>query len=103
MTHFLGHGSTGDVWECHFDDFEKPFAVKVVQVLHPSNIEARKQFRDEVDVYIILEKAYQSGQLRNRIAPGCYVAYEGSDIGVLILDLHNTTLDSWDHLTAQEW
>ena len=102
MTRFLGHGSTGSVWKCHFDHFEKPFAVKVVQVLRSSDIEARKRFRHEVDVYITLEKAYQSGQLQDRIAPRCYGAFEGTNIDVLILDLHESILDSWDHLTQQE-
>jgi len=102
LTRFIGHGSTGSVWKCHFDDFEQPFAVKVVEVLRSTDMEARKRFRNEVDVYITLEKAYQSGQLQDRIAPRCYGAFEGKYIDVLILDLHDTILDSWDHLTPQE-
>ena len=43
----IGHGSTGSVWKCHFDKFEKPFAVKVVEITCPSNIEAQKRFHKE--------------------------------------------------------
>jgi hypothetical protein len=35
-------------------------------MLHPSDIEARKRLRKEFDIYITLEKAYQSGQLQDR-------------------------------------
>ena len=73
-----------------------------MQVLRSSDIEARKRFRNEVDVYITLEKAYQSGQLEDRIAPRCYGAFEGKNIDVLILDLHDAILDSWDPLTPHE-
>jgi len=40
--------------------------------------------------------------LQNRIAPRCYGAFEGKYVDILILDLHNTILDSWDHLKLQE-
>jgi len=50
-------------------------AVKVVEMLRPSNIEARKQLLNEFDIYISMEKAYQSGKLRDRIALHCYGAY----------------------------
>ncbi len=102
LTRPLGHGSTGSVYECHFDNFDEPFAVKVVEMLRSSDIEARKRLRNEFDVYITMEKAYQSGKLRDRIAPRCYGAFEGKYIDVLILDLHNAVLDSWDHLKPQE-
>jgi hypothetical protein len=71
-------------------------------MLRSSDLEARKRFRNEVDVYITLEKAYRSGQLQDRIAPRCYGAFEGKNIDVLILDLHDTILDSWDHLMPEE-
>ena len=108
LTCLLGHGSTGSVYKCHFDNFEKPFAVKVVEMLRSSDIEARKRLRNEFDVYITMEKAYQSGKLRNRIAPRCYGAFEGKYIDVLILDLHTTAaatgsvLDSWDDFKLEE-
>ena len=102
LTRSLGHGSTGSVYQCHFDNVEKPFAAKVVEMLHSSDIEARNRLRNEFDVYITMEKAYQSGKLQNRIAPCCYGAFEGKFIDILILDLHNTVLDSWDHLKPKE-
>ena len=71
-------------------------------MLRLSDIEARKRFRNEFDVYITIEKAYQSGKLQDRIAPRCYGAFEGKHVDVLILDLHDTILDSRDHLTSQE-
>jgi len=71
-------------------------------MLRSSDIEARQRLRNEFDVYITMEKAYQSGKLRDRIAPRCYGAFEGKYIDVLILDLHNAVLDSWDDLKPQE-
>ena len=108
LTRPLGRGSTGGVYKCHFDKFEKLFAVKVVEMLRSSDIEARKRLRNEFEVYITMEKAHQSGKLRNRIAPRCYGAFEGKYIDVLILDLHNTAaatgtvLDSWDDFKLEE-
>jgi hypothetical protein len=58
--------------------------------------------RNEFEVYIALENAYQSGKLQNRIAPRCYGAFEGKYIDVLILDLHNSVPDSWDALKPEE-
>ena len=71
-------------------------------MLRSSDIQARQRLRKEFDVYIAMENAYQSGNLQNRIAPRCYGAFEGKYIDILILDLHNTILDSWDHLEPQE-
>jgi hypothetical protein len=81
-----------------------PFAVKVVEMLRSSDIEARKRLRNEFDVYIAMEKAYQSGKLRDRIAPRCYGAFEGKNADALVVDLHNNNiiLDSWDHLNPRE-
>jgi hypothetical protein len=80
------------VWKCHFDDIEKPFAVKVVKMLLSSDIEApsRKRFCNDVDVYITLEKAYQSGQLEDRFAPRCYGAFKGKDIDSLLSSTYTT-------------
>jgi hypothetical protein len=102
LTNPLGRGSTGSVYKCHFGEDEKSFAVKAVEMRRSSDIEARKRLRDEFDVYIALEKAYQSGKLQNRIAPRCYGAFEGKHIDVLILDLHNSIPDSWDALRPEE-
>jgi hypothetical protein len=49
-----------------------------------------------------MEKAYQSGKFQDRIAPRCYGAFEGKNIDVLILDLHDNNLDSWDQLKPPE-
>jgi hypothetical protein len=46
--------------------------------------------------------AYKSGQLRNRIAPQCYGAFEGDGVDVLVLDLYDGILDSWDELMSSE-
>ena len=102
LTRSLGYGSTGGVYQCHFDNFEKPFAAKVVEMLRSSDIEARNRLRNEFNVYITMEKAHQSGKLQNRIAPRCYGAFEGKYVDVLILDLHNPVLDSWDDLKVQQ-
>ena len=100
LTRFIAHGSTGSVWKCHV---KLPFAVSVVEVLRSSDTEARNRFRNEFEVYLIMAKAYQSGKLQNRIAPHCYGAYEGKNIDVLMLDLHDNILDSWDQLQPPEW
>ena len=71
-------------------------------MLRSSDIAARKRFRNEFDIYITMERAYRSGKLRDRIAPRCYGAFEGKNIDILILDLHNTVLVSWDDLKPQE-
>ena len=77
-------------------------------MLRSSDIAARKRLRNEFDVYITMEKAYQSGKLQNRIAPRCYGAFEGKYIDILILDLHitaaatGTVLDSWDDFKLEE-
>jgi hypothetical protein len=49
-----------------------------------------------------MEKEYQPGKLQDRIALRCYGAFEGNNIDVLILDLHDNNLDSWDQLNLPE-
>ncbi|KAH9175244.1 hypothetical protein EDB89DRAFT_347330 [Lactarius sanguifluus] len=80
LTRHIGSGSTGNVWECHFDN----------------------GFHNEFEVYLSLEIAYQSGQLRDRITPHCYGAFEGDGTGVLILGLCGDTLKDWDELDFSE-
>ena len=95
LTQFLGRGSTGNVWKCHFDNSEDSFAIKIVEL----NADSQQHLRYEFSVYLILEKAYESGQLRDRITPRCYGAFEGDDIVVLILELCNgTILKEWNEL-----
>jgi hypothetical protein len=102
LTRFMASGSTGNVWQCHFDNSDDSFAAKIVEVLRPSDTENRQRLRNEFKIYLILDEAYQSGQLRNRIAPRCYGAFEGNGIDVLILDLCDGILNSWDELSASE-
>jgi hypothetical protein len=102
VTDSLGHGSTGSVYKCHFGKDEKPFAIKAVEMRRSSDIEARKRLRNEFEVYIAMEKAHRSGKLQDRIAPRCYGAFEGRFVDLLILDLHNAVLDSWDELNPEE-
>jgi hypothetical protein len=71
-------------------------------MLCPSDAENRQRLRNEFKIYLILDEAYQSGKLRDRIAPRCYGAFEGNGIDVLILGLCDGILNSWDELSASE-
>ena len=102
LTRLLGSGSTGNVWQCCFDNSDESFAVKIVEVLCHSDTERRKRLRKEFDVYLTLDKAYKSGQLRDRITPHCYGAFEGNGVDAIILDLCDGHLDDWDRLSASE-
>ena len=76
------------------------FAIKVVEVLCPSDASSRR-LRNEFNVYLALDRAYRSGQLRDRIAPR-YGAFKGNRVDVLILDLCEGTLNQWGELSAPE-
>ncbi|KAF5379222.1 hypothetical protein D9615_005925 [Tricholomella constricta] len=102
LTRFVGSGSTGNVWQCRFDDSVDLFIAKVVEVLRPADADNRKRLHNEFDVYLTLEKAYQSGQLRDHIAPRCYGAFEGDGVDVLILDLCDGVLNEWGELSDPE-
>ena len=102
LTRFVASGSTGNVWECRFDNRDDLFAVKVVEVLRPSDAYSRQRLRNEFNVYLTLERAYGSGQLCDRIAPRCYGAFKGNRVDVLILDLCEGTLNQWGDLSTQE-
>ncbi|KAH9180574.1 hypothetical protein EDB89DRAFT_2110658 [Lactarius sanguifluus] len=82
LTRLIGFGSTGNVWQCYFDNSDD-------QV---------KNF----GVYLTLETAYQSGQLHDRIAPHCYGAFRGDGVNVLILELCSGTLKGWGELDISE-
>jgi hypothetical protein len=99
---FIASGSTGSVWQCRFDASYDSFAAKIVEVLRPSDTEKRQRLRNEFKIYLILDEAYQSGRLHDRIAPRCYGAFEGSRMDILILDLCDGILNSWDDLCASE-
>ncbi|KIM76170.1 hypothetical protein PILCRDRAFT_98772 [Piloderma croceum F 1598] len=84
LTCFVASGSTGNIWECCFDNCDDLFAAKIL------------------NVYLILDKAHQSGQLHDRIALRCYGAFEGNGVDILILDLCNGVLNAWDELSTSE-
>ena len=102
LTPFVASGSTGNVWECRFDNCDDLFAVKVVEVLLPSDAGSRQRLRNEFNVYLTLDRAYHSGQLGNRIASRCYGAFKGNRVDVLILDLCEGILNQWRELRAPE-
>ena len=102
LTRFVGSGSTGSVWECRFDNCDGLFALKVVEMLRPSDADSQQRLRNEFNVYLTLEKAYHSGQLRDRITPRCYGAFKGNCVDVLILDLCEGILNQWGELSAPE-
>jgi hypothetical protein len=102
LTHFIGSGSTGDVWQCRFDNNDGLFAIKVVEVLRKSDVERQQRFYNEFEVYLTLEMAYQSERLRNRITPHCHGAFKGDRIDVLILELCDGVLNGWDELNDSE-
>ena len=98
LTHCIGSGSTGNVWKFRFDNSNDSFAVKTVELPHSSDTDRRQRLRDEFAIYLVIEAAYQSGQLRDRITPRCYGAFEGNGVDVLVLDLCDGILKSWDEL-----
>jgi hypothetical protein len=102
LTCFIASGLTGNIWQCHFDNSNDSFAAKIIEVLCPSETENQQRLRNEFKIYLILDEAYQSGRLCNHIAPCCYGAFEGNGIDVLILDLCDGILNSWDELSTSE-
>jgi hypothetical protein len=102
LTRVVGSGSTGNVWECHFNGDTDLFALKVAEVLRCSDADRRNRLRREFDIYQTLENAYASGQLHGRITPRCYGAFEGDHMDVLILDLCEGMLNAWDELDTSE-
>lgn len=102
LTRLIGFGSTGHVWQCRFDSSDGLFAIKVVELLRKPDTKRRQRFYNEVGVYRTLEMAYQSGQLPNRIAPHCYGAFRDDGVYVLILELCDGALNSWDELNISE-
>ncbi|KAH9160249.1 hypothetical protein EDB89DRAFT_2249172 [Lactarius sanguifluus] len=102
LTRLIGFGSTGNVWQCYFDNSDGFFATKVVELLRKSDIECQQQFSQEFGVYLTLETAYQSGQLCDRVAPHCYGAFRGDGVNVLILELCSGTLKGWGELDISE-
>jgi len=102
LTRNIGFGSTGNVWQCHFDNSYDSFAIKIVEVLRPSDADSQKRLCNEFNVYLTLEEAYQSGRLCDLITPRCYGAFEGDGIYVLILELCDGILGAWKELNDSE-
>ena len=102
LTRFVGFGSTGDVWQCRFDDSVDLFVAKIVEVLCRADVDNRQRLHNEFNIYLTLEKAYQSGQLHDRIAPRCYGAFEDNDVGIIILDSCDGILNDWGELGDPE-
>lgn len=105
LTQFIGFGSTGHVWKCHLDDDDTLYAIKVVEPLRGSDediVEHQERFYNEAKVYSMLEQAYESGKLLDRITPRFYGAFEGDGVCALIIELCNDTLQSWEGLSILE-
>jgi hypothetical protein len=104
LTRPIGSGSSGDVWQCHFDgtDTNTSFAIKIVEVLRPSDEDRRRRLHNEFNFYLLLEDAHASKKLFSRIAPRCYGAFESDYLEVIVLDLCDSTLTAWDELSASE-
>ncbi|KAH9080461.1 hypothetical protein EDB83DRAFT_2548114 [Lactarius deliciosus] len=82
--------------------YPKSFQVRVIELQRRSDVERQQRFYNEFEVYLSLEIAYQSGQLRDRITPHCHGAFEGGRTDVLILGLCGDTLKGWDELNFSE-
>ena len=102
LTRFVGFGSTGNVWQCRFDDSVDLFIAKIVEVLCRADVDSRQRLRNEFKIYLTLEKAYQSSQLHDRITPRCYGALKGDGVDVLILDSCDGVLNEWGELSDPE-
>ena len=55
--------------------------------LSSDDASSRQRHRNEFNIYSTLEKAYHSGELRDRIAPHGYGAFKVNGVDFLILDL----------------
>ncbi|KIM81472.1 hypothetical protein PILCRDRAFT_8818 [Piloderma croceum F 1598] len=102
LTRFVGFGSTGNVWQCHFDNSDDLYAIKIVELLCHSDAASCQQLHNKFKVYLNLEEAYQSGKLLDHITPHCYGAFEGDAMDILILELCDSILREWDKLSGAE-
>ena len=78
------------------------FIAKIVEVLRRADADNRQRLHNEFNIYLTLEKAYQSRQLHDRIAPRCYGAFESDGMAVLILDICDGVLKEWGDLSDPE-
>ena len=102
LTCLVGSGSTGNAWQCRFDGSVDSFIAKIVEVLRRADADSRQRLHDEFNIYLTLEKAYQSRRRHDHIAPRCYGAFEGDGVAVLILDLCDGVLNEWGELSDSE-
>ena len=89
-------------WQCRFDGSVDFFIAKIVEVLCRADADNQQRLHDEFNIHLTLEKAYQSCQPHDRIAPRCYGAFEGDGVAVLILDSCDGVLNEWEGLTDSE-
>ena len=73
-----------------------------VEVLLRDDADKRQRLHDGFKICLTLEEAYQSGRLRNRIAPRCYGALASDGMGIFILDLCDGVLNDWTELSDPE-
>jgi hypothetical protein len=92
----------GSVWQCCFDGSDYFFAAKIVEVLHRADVGGRRRIRDEFSVYLALENAYKSGPLRKYIALHSYGAFQGDGIDIIVLDLYDDVLNTWNEPSLSE-
>jgi hypothetical protein len=100
ITGLLGAGSTGSVYRGSMG--EKTLAVKIVEILSPEDDSKRQRLRSEFGIYSLLELAFSSGKLTQRIAPQFYGAFESQRLDALIMELHDSRLSTWDDLGSWE-
>jgi len=100
ITHLLV-GSTGGVYKGSLGG--ELFAVKIVEVLGPGDISKWHWLQSKFEIYGHLERAYSSEKLAQCITPQCYGTFESKWLDDSILELHDSTLSSWDYLTSSEW
>jgi hypothetical protein len=96
----LGEGSTGAVYGARVGDTS--LALKLVEILHPSDFEKRRRLLSEFRIYLHLEEANSSGKLPERIAPQCHGTLGNKRICALIMELHSSALAKWGDLASQE-
>ena len=96
----LGEGSTGAVYCARVGDTS--LALKLVEILHPSDVKKRRRLHSEFRIYQHLEQAYSSTKLPERIAPQCYGLLRNKRIYALIMEMHSNALASWGDLSSQE-
>jgi hypothetical protein len=81
---------------------DKILAVKIVQILGPGDGPKRQRLQSEFGIYSLLELAFSSGKLAQRITPQCYGAFGSERLDALIMELNGYSLSEWDDLGSSE-